>query len=308
MFNKLSLVKGQKLLLNYLQFMHKLQVLNKLYPKGSPTPINLMDMHFINRVGIGAGLDINGESIASLIQLDVGFVEFGPVSPMAQMGTPNLKPARGHNNLIIDGLNPNLGVENLVANLSRAPKNNIVRGVEIIKGNYTPDEHILTDLQYSMLKLVGYVDYVLCSLPPIFLEDLTKANAFLKALKATQKNLKKNNNYYLALVLKITATLDVTKIKKLAELLKKNKIDAVVACAPRFIDEHSADKICGQSIKVSSEQSLNILYECLAGSIPIIASGGVLTSQDIKKRIQSGADLVKIFSGLFFTGPAILAK
>jgi dihydroorotate dehydrogenase len=136
----------------------------------------------------------------------------------------------------------------------------------------------------------------------------------LHALKAEQLKLQAEYGKYTPLTVKIAPDLDDEQITAIAGLLIAFEIDGVIATNTTLarndlISLHNANEsggLSGTPLKNHATQVVKLLAAELAGKLPIIAAGGIMSLRDAQEKIQSGASLVQIYSGLIYKGPALV--
>lgn len=290
--------------------------LSFLYRKKIPAdPVTVMGLTFPNRVGLAAGLDKNGNYIDALAAYGFGFVEVGTITPEAQIGNPRprlfrlLKSKSLVNRM---GFN-NRGVDYLVANVKRR-QSNIVLGINIGKNAVTPMENAAQDYLICMRKVYKYADYITANISSPNtknLRDLQSGNALhdlLKALKDEQALLQPQYNRYVPLVVKIAPDLTVEQIAELAQAFLQHKIDGVIAtntmlsrenCSPeKFLNEQGG--LSGALIFQQANFVLAEFKKHLHDKIPLIGVGGIMSDADVNIKLNHGADLVQVYTGLVY--------
>jgi dihydroorotate dehydrogenase len=314
------------LALKSLKFSEKLGVLN-LYPT-PPTckPRQAMGIAFPNAVGLAAGLDKNGAVIDGMAALGFGFIEIGTVTPRAQPG--NAKPrlfrvtdAEGIINRF--GFN-NLGVDNLVENVKVAKfsggSSNQILGINIGKNFDTPNEKAVDDYLICMQKVYQYSSYITVNISSPNtknLRDLQAAEALsslLGSLKLEQTKLAQKHGKYVPMTLKIAPDLTQEQVVEIADLLMLHKIDGVIAtnttlsrdAVKGMQNAEETGGLSGAPVKNQSTIVIQQLSKQLQGALPIIGVGGILSGADAQEKIDAGASLVQIYSGLIYQGPALV--
>jgi dihydroorotate dehydrogenase len=114
--------------------------------------------------------------------------------------------------------------------------------------------------------------------------------------------------------LKIAPDLDSEQIKVIAATLKHHKIDGVIATNTTISREavkglphaEEAGGLSGAPVLEASNQVIRLLRKALGKHYPIIGVGGVITAQDAVSKVEAGADLVQIYTGLIYSGPALV--
>ncbi len=298
----------------------------RLLPPATPlaaTPTKVMGIEFPNRVGLAAGLDKNGEAIDGLARFGFGFIEIGTITPRAQPGNPKprlfrLPEVKGIINRM--GFN-NHGVDALLDNV-RAAKYRGVLGINIGKNFDTPIENAVDDYLACLEKVYPLAHYVTVNISSPNTKNLralqgaSELDALLGPLKTAQARLADTHGRYVPLALKIAPDLDDAQITNIADALRRHRIDAVIATNTtiardkvqgiRHGDEQGG--LSGAPVREASTRVIRALATQLAGEIPVIGVGGILSGRDAAEKIDAGAALVQIYSGLIYRGPALVRE
>ncbi len=286
-------------------------------------PVRVMGLDFPNRVGLAAGMDKNGECIDGLAGLGFGFLEVGTVTPRPQPGNPRPRLFRlPQGQAIINrmGFN-NHGVDALIANVRRASYRGIL-GINIGKNFDTPIEGAAEDYLACLRKAYAFAGYVAVNISSPNTKDLrrlqgeSELDALLGALKRAQEALAQQHGRYVPLALKIAPDLDEAQIGAIADALRRHRIDAAIATnttVSRQGVEHlahggEAGGLSGQPVFEKSTAVLAALARRLAGEVPLIGVGGVMDGASARAKLAAGAQLVQIYSGLIYRGPALLGE
>jgi len=303
-----------------------LHAAGRLLPSGRPhsaTPVTVMGLNFPNRIGLAAGLDKNGEAIDGLALMGFGFLEIGTVTPRAQPGNPRprlfrLPEARAIINRM--GFN-NHGVDALVANV-RAAKYKGILGINIGKNVGTPMARAADDYLVTFSKVYEVASYVAVNISSPNtkglrqLQDASELDQFLARLKQAQHHLAGHHGRYVPLALKIAPDIDTIAISSIADALRRHHFDAVIATNTTLARDkveglHHADQeggLSGAPLQEVSTAVIRQLAQELAGEVPIIATGGVLDGAAARAKLDAGATLVQLMSGLVFRGPGIVRE
>ena len=282
-----------------------------------------MGIRFPNPVGLAAGLDKNGEYIDALGALGFGFIEIGTTTPRAQPGNPRprlfrLPDAQAIINRM--GFN-NLGVDRLIENVHRSSWRGVL-GINIGKNFDTPLEHALGDYTTCLRKvypLATYITVNISSPNTKGLRDLQGSDqlgALLAGLKDEREKLAARYAKRVPLALKIAPDLDIDQIGAIADLLVKYGIDAVIATNTTISRDgvgalpHGAETggLSGAPVKTKATQVVRELSRALAGALPIIGVGGIAGGTDAREKIEAGASLVQLYTGLIYKGPRLIAE
>lgn len=293
---------------------------------GGPIPCqprSVMGLDFPNPVGVAAGMDKNGEYLETLASLGFGFIEIGTVTPRSQPGNPQPRLFRvPEANAIINrmGFN-NQGVDNLVANIRRSNYHGIL-GINIGKNFDTPVERAADDYLVCLSKIYRHADYVVVNIsspntPHLRqLQNAEELDHLLGLVKSKQMELADEHAKYTPLAVKIAPDLEPSQIVSIAALLMKHQIDGVIATnttlsrAGAEALPHAGEKggLSGAPLKERATAVVRHLHVVLQGAIPIIAAGGIMSAADAKEKIDAGASLVQIYSGLIYRGPRLVSE
>jgi dihydroorotate dehydrogenase len=284
-------------------------------------PRTVMGLAFPNPVGLAAGLDKNGAYIDALAALGFGFIEVGTVTPRPQPGNPKprlfrIKKARGIINRF--GFN-NLGVDALVENVKRAKYKGIL-GINIGKNFDTPNEKAADDYLICLRKVYEHANYVVVNISSPNTKNLRELQEkealadLLAALKAEQDKLAETHRKYVPIALKIAPDLDENQVNEIADFLLEHKMDGVIATNTTLArdavqDLPHADEaggLSGAPVREKSTAIIRQLAQRLKGQIPIIGVGGILSGEDALEKMEAGASLVQIYSGLVYRGPKLV--
>ncbi|MDX9994620.1 MAG: quinone-dependent dihydroorotate dehydrogenase [Rhodocyclaceae bacterium] len=301
-----------------------LRVTGALTGPGKPlpdTPAEVMGLRFPNRIGLAAGLDKNGEAIDALAGWGFGFLEIGTVTPRAQPGNPKprmfrLPEVEGIINRM--GFN-NHGIDALIDHVKAAKYRGIL-GINIGKNADTPIERAADDYLIGLEKAYPHAGYVTVNISSPNTKNLralqgeSELDALLGALKARQGGLAQQHGRYVPVALKIAPDLDDAQIANIADALRRHRIDAVIATNTTLDrtkvqgQAHAGETggLSGAPLFEASTEVVRKLARTLAGEVPIIAAGGVVDGQKAKAKLEAGAQLVQIYSGLIYRGPGLV--
>lgn len=318
---QLDAERAHDLTLNSLKLAEKTGLLAML-----PTPIQckskqVMGLTFPNSVGLAAGLDKNGAVIDGMAALGFGFLEIGTTTPRPQPGNPKprlfrVKEAEGIVNRF--GFN-NLGVDHLIENVQASNFRGIL-GINIGKNFDTPNERAVDDYLICMRKVYSHASYITVNISSPNTKNLRQLqekdalDALLATLKAEQKILADKHGQYVPIALKIAPDLDEAKIIGIADLLKIHQFDGVIATNTTLARDmvaglpnaSEAGGLSGAPVREKSTLVITQLSKQLAGALPIIGVGGILSGADAAEKIAAGASLVQVYSGLIYRGPSLV--
>ncbi|MBI3525384.1 MAG: quinone-dependent dihydroorotate dehydrogenase [Betaproteobacteria bacterium] len=303
--------------------LHRFPCLLPAAPPVAQAPVRVMGLDFPNRVGLAAGLDKNGEAIDGLAKLGFGFLEIGTVTPRSQPGNPKPRMFRlPRQQALINRLGfNNHGVDALITNV-RAAKYKGILGINIGKNADTPIERAADDYLACLDKVYPLASYVTVNISSPNTQNLrqlqgeTELDALLGVLKTRQAALAQQHGRYVPLALKIAPDLDDSQIAAIAAALRRHRIDAVIAtnttlARPGVAGQPHATEaggLSGAPLFESSTAVVAALSRALAGEVSIIAVGGIVDAAKAKAKLESGAQLVQIYSGLIYAGPQLVSE
>jgi len=308
------------LALKSLQLAYKLNLI-KFFSKKNSQPIQLMGLHFPNRIGLAAGLDKNADYIEALAALGFGFIEIGTVTPKPQSGNPRPRLFRlPKEEAIINRMGFNSkGADDVARKLATTTYRGIL-GINIGKNRDTPNEKAVDDYVFCMQTLWPFASYFTINISSPNTEglrDLQLSAALtnlLGALKKEQANIFNRHKKYIPLTVKISPDLSSEELDTLANTLLQHKIDGVIATNTtihRDGIEQSAyaaeiGGLSGNPLQLRSTQTINQLKIILQNKIPIIAAGGVMDKESAQEKIIAGAQLLQVYTGFIYHGPKII--
>ena len=290
-------------------------------------PVTLAGLRFPNRVGLAAGLDKNGRCIDGLGAMGFGHIEVGTVTPLAQPGNPKPRmfrlPAR---QALINrmGFN-NQGLAAFIANVQRARSFRAgggILGLNIGKNAATPIERAADDYLACLAGVYPHADYVVVNVSSPNTKNLRALqgdealDALLSALQARRRKLAREHGKTVPMFVKIAPDLDEAQVAVIAATLKKIGIDGVIATNTTLAREavqglphaDEAGGLSGAPVQEASNRVIRQLRAALGPGFPIIGVGGVMSGADARAKLDAGADLVQIYTGLIYRGPAVVAE
>lgn len=293
----------------------------------APDPRTVMGVRFPNPVGLAAGLDKDGAYIDGLAALGFGSIEIGTVTPRAQPGNPKPRMFRlPQAKAIINrmGFN-NGGVDTFVANVEASrfyQDRQGVLGLNIGKNADTPIERAADDYLHCLAKVYPYASYVTVNISSPNTKDLrqlqgaSELDSLLAALKDAQQRLADQHKRYVPIALKIAPDLDGEQVGNIAGALLRHQFDGVIATNTTITRDavlglsHAEETggLSGAPVLSLSNLVIRALKRELGDAIPIIGVGGIQCGEDAQAKIDAGAVLVQLYSGLIYRGPALIAE
>ena len=291
-------------------------------------PIELAGLKFPNRVGLAAGLDKNARCIDGLAAMGFGFVEVGTVTPKGQPGNPKPRMFRlPQANALINRLGfNNEGLDAFVANVQKATfrRKNTARpmllGLNIGKNAATPIEDATSDYLTCLDGVYPHADYVTVNISSPNTKNLRALQSdealdgLLGAIAERREILATRHGKRVPIFVKIAPDLDTTQVDVIAATLQRHAMDGVVAtnttinraAVEGLPHAEEAGGLSGAPVLEASNQVIRSLRAALGKGFPIIGVGGILSAQDALSKIDAGADVVQIYTGLIYEGPKLV--
>jgi len=292
-------------------------------------PVTLAGLTFPNRVGMAAGLDKNARCIDGLGAMGFGFVEVGTVTPLAQPGNPKPRMFRlpqAHALINRMGFN-NDGLDAFLANVQRAAFRKkggppLLLGLNIGKNAATPIEKATDDYLIGLAGVYPHADYVTINISSPNTKNLRALqsdealDALLGAIAARRAQLAQQHGKRVPVFVKIAPDLNEDQVKVIAATLQRHGMDGVIATNTTLSRDavqglpHAAEAggLSGAPVLEASNRVIRQLRAALGQGYPIIGVGGILSAQDALDKINAGADLVQIYTGLIYKGPELVKE
>ena len=275
----------------------------------------LIFKNFKNKLGFAAGLDKNGDFIDCLASLGVGFIELGTVTPKPQSGNKKPRLFRDKKNLALInrmGFN-NKGLNHLIKQLKNS-KSNIPLGISIGKNFDTPNNKAYKDYLICLDAVYSYADYIAVNISSPNtkdLRDLSQKNNLdflLNEIKEKQKELSVKYGYR-PIFLKISPDESENQLMSICNSIKTFGVDGVICTntSVQHDNQYGSGGISGKPLRKSSSNHIKFVRKYLGNDIPLIASGGVMAAEDYQEKLDLGADLVQIYTGFIYKGPALVS-
>ena len=293
---------------------------------GTPVPaapVRVMGIEFPNPVGLAAGLDKNAEHIDALAKLGFGFIEVGTVTPRPQPGNPKpriFRLPRAEALINRFGFN-NVGADAFLANVAKARWRGVL-GINVGKNFDTPLDKAADDYVLCLERVYTAATYVTINISSPNtkglrgLQEKSELDGLLSRIAASRERLADTHGRRVPLALKVAPDLDATQIADIAAAVRTHRIDAVIATNTSIARDgveglpHAQEQggLSGAPIKSRATAVLAALARELAGEVPLIGAGGIVSGADAAEKVAAGAALVQLYTGLVYRGPALVAE
>jgi dihydroorotate dehydrogenase len=289
-------------------------------PPAANRPIECLGLRFPNAVGLAAGFDKNGVAWRGAAALGFGHVEIGTVTLLRQPGNARPRVFRyPPEEAVINrmGFN-NQGAETVARRLARlAPpgKRRIPLGINLGKSRAAPLDKATQDYLGSFELLADHADYVVINVSSPNTPDLRQLQEehwlreLLPALTEANRARTTTGRPRRPLLLKIAPDLSFPQIDRLLSVITEFGLDGIVATNTTlarpgpFSAVNQAGGLSGRPLRTRSTEIVNYLARATEGKLPIIASGGVMDAVSAGEKLDAGATLVQLYTGLIYRGP-----
>ena len=277
----------------------------------------LFGLTFENPVGIAAGFDKNATHISEFEKFGFGFIEIGTVTPKPQDGNPKKRLFRlKEDTAIINRMGFNNDGVTKIKN--RLKKNyNVLIGGNIGKNKVTPNSQAKNDYIICFKELYNYVDYFVVNVSSPNTPGLRELQSkeFLNDLFIELNKLRSNETIKKPILIKISPDLSKEKILEILEVIHTNNIDGIIATNTtidypnlKSKNKNETGGLSGAPLYDKSNEVISFISKKTNGKLPIIGVGGISTPEQAVKKIEAGAHLIQLYTGIIYEGPGIVRK
>ena len=281
----------------------------------------VMGLHFKNPVGLAAGFDKDAKLYNELSAFGFGFIEVGTLTPKPQDGNPKPRLFRiVEDEAVINRMGFNNGGLDAAALRLAKKKTDIIIGGNIGKNKVTPNDVATSDYIKGVEALHDVVDYFVVNVsspntPNLReLQEKEPLKALLKEVKAKNEDLGSK-----PLMLKIAPDLTNGQLDDIVGIVNELKLSGIVAtnttisraglkASQEKVAAMGAGGLSGKILRERSTEVVRYLRNKLSADIAIVAVGGIFTGKDAKEKLDAGADLVQVWTGFLYEGPAMVRR
>lgn len=288
-------------------------------------PVEAFGLKFPNAVGLAAGFDKNARAWPAAAALGFGHVEIGTVTALAQPGNPAPRMFRyPEQEAVINrmGFN-NEGAAAVAARLARQPgpgHRRIPLGVNLGKSKLTPINEATADYLASFALLADHADYVVLNVsspntPGLReLQDESRLRELLGAVTAANRErAAQTGKRRVPVLLKIAPDLSFPQIDAVLGVIAEFGLDGIIATNTTlarpgwFGSVNETGGLSGVPLRHRSTEIINYVARATNGRLPIIGVGGISDAASAGEKLDAGATLVQIYTGMIYRGPFFAA-
>lgn len=287
----------------------------------STAPVNAFGLQFPNRVGLGAGFDKNARAWPAAAALGFGHVEIGTVTAQAQPGNPRPRAFRyPEQEAVINrmGFN-NQGADAIAARLARQPPRGaraIPLGINLGKSKVATIEEAAADYLKSFARLAAFADYLVLNVsspntPGLRqLQDESRLRELLAAITGANRARARS----VPVLLKIAPDLTWPQIDSVLAVIAEYGLAGIIATNTTlarpgpFESVNEAGGLSGAPLRQRSTEIIAYVAKATGGRLPIIGVGGIMDVAAAIEKLDAGATLVQIYTGMIYRGPFFAAE
>ena len=298
--------------------------LRGLYALRDPAlAVEAFGLRFANPLGLAAGYDKNGLALRGLACLGFGHLELGTVTPAAQPGNPRPRLFRlPEDHGLINRLGfPNAGAAALQARLRRGRPPGVVLGVNIGKGAETPLERATEDYVALLERFFDLADYLAVNVSSPNTTGLRRLQArrhlegLLAALREARAARVRRSDRRLPILVKLAPDLSEAELEEAVGAIVEGEMDGIIATnttlnrdSLRSSNSRETGGLSGRPLRDRSTQVIRQIHALTRGNLPIVGVGGIFEARDAAEKLQAGATLVQLYTGLIYRGPGIVRE
>ncbi|MBK6832603.1 MAG: quinone-dependent dihydroorotate dehydrogenase [Flavobacteriales bacterium] len=321
----LSPERAHHVTFSLLELAAKVPIMLRLVGGRKPSPnasVEVMGLRFPSPVGLAAGMDKDAKHVEALSALGFGHIEIGTLTPVAQPGNEQPRLFRlPADRALINRMGFNNGGVHAAVERLRKRKPGIIVGGNIGKNKVTPNERAIDDYVACFEALYPVVDYFVVNVsspntPGLReLQDKGPLLGILSKLKAMSQR----SSPAKLILLKIAPDLSNAQLDDVCSVVKESGIAGVIATnttvsreglrTPKGeVESMGIGGLSGAPVRTRSTEVVSYLRERLPKPFVIIGVGGIDSAASAMEKIQAGADLVQVYTGLIYDGPALISR
>ena len=277
--------------------------------------IEVMGLKFENRLGLAAGFDKNAKLVRPLHALGFGHIEVGTVTFHAQPGNPKPRSFRiPEYDALINRMGFNNDGAEAVAKrlrLLREKHSNLpVIGVNIGKSRIVEAKDAAEDYRATTKLVAKVADYLAVNVSSPNtpgLRDLQQVESLRPILQAVLDECEGK-----PVLVKVSPDLADADLLEVLNLVQSLRLTGVIMTNTTTRREGVGDSpilkeaggLSGPVLAARSIEMLKTARKELPADYVVISVGGVTSVVQAVERIHLGANLVQIYTGLIYQGPA----
>jgi dihydroorotate dehydrogenase len=286
-------------------------------------PVEAFGITFTNRVGLAAGYDKNGDAWQGLATLGFGHIEIGTVTPEPQPGNPKPRVFRlVRQRSVINRMGfPGRGAAHVAEQLHRPRPAGLVLGANIGKQKTTALEDAAEDYEELIDVFAPLADYLAVNISSPNTPGLRRLQergfleALLKRLVARRQEASERLGRPVPLLVKVAPDLTEAQLDTALESMIHAGIDGIIATNTTISRDGVEPELAGEEgglsgalLSARSTEMVGTIARRTGGKLPIIGVGGIMGPDDARAKLDAGATLVQVYTGLVYAGPELVKE
>ncbi|MBW8010563.1 MAG: quinone-dependent dihydroorotate dehydrogenase [Chloroflexi bacterium] len=295
----------------------------QLFAPQATKPVQAFGLTFKNKIGLAAGYDKDGLAWRGLACLGFGHIEIGTITPLPQEGNPKPRIFRlPEDHAIINRMGfPGRGAQFVLRQLQGGKPRGLILGVNIGKGKETSIENAALNYVTLINTFAPIADYLAINIssPNTIglrrLQNRDHLNSLLADIVIARDQKSKDLDKNIPLLVKISPDLTDQELEDALEAILGSGVDGIIATNTTTArgnlissERNQQGGLSGKPLTSSSTEIIKKIHLRSQGRLPIIAAGGIMSANEAKEKLEAGAILVQIFSGLVFRGPRLIRE
>jgi len=286
-------------------------------------PVEAFGLVFPNRVGLAAGYDKDGEAWRGLTALGFGHIEVGTVTPEPQPGNPRPRVFRlVDRRSVINRMGfPGRGAAYVADRIKGPRPGGVILGANIGKQKTTSLEEAVHDYEQLMEVFAPLVDYLAVNISSPNTPGLRRLQergfleGLLESLASRRSELADRLHRRVPVLVKLAPDLSEEQLNTAVDIIVSAGLDGIIATNTTIgregVDHSLASEeggLSGAALTAKSTEIIGQITNRLQGALPIIGVGGIMGPEDARAKLDAGATLVQVYTGLIYEGPGLVKR
>lgn len=291
-------------------------------------PVQAFGLTFPNPVGLAAGYDKDGLGWRGLACLGFGHIEVGTVTLKAQTGNPRPRLFRLPQEMaLINRMGfPGKGADFVKRRLSGPRPEGMVLGVNLGINKDTPLADAAGDYLGLLQVFAPLADYLAINVSSPNTAGLRRLQArealekLLNQLAHMRKEQEVRLGRKVPLLVKLSPDLSDVELDDALDVILSTDMNGVIATnttvsralrspvANNSLTAKETGGLSGAPLRERSTRMIHQIHQRTEGRLPIVGVGGVMNSTDAKQKLDAGASLVQVYTGLVYYGPGLVKR